>query len=252
MATPGPGSYLTANYTYGDAHCETPVAVITYSRPSSETACLNSVADPGCTLSTDFAAHKDKCLTVGFHENGLREFTSFVEALVYSAATCADSELADPLRQYRVDACYQYSGADGLGGLSRKTLVGAGNSSFVVSIFNDTKCASLFRNYSVVADGATCRESELFPGRFVKANLILSSSPSNSSSSAVDSGAAALSAMQILGVALGVIVFVLLITFGVCLYFLRKRRSARAQAQDVVPPSGIQLRETYEKSAGSF
>ncbi|KAJ3202255.1 hypothetical protein HDU83_000711 [Entophlyctis luteolus] len=180
-------NYLTAYYDFADSLCATPVSVINYYPEASYAACDALAANvSGCATSDYYLAYEANCVTYGFHKNGLSVFgsNSFTEVFIYSSPTCSDSSITN-LRQYRIDGCYQFSGNDGFGGLSRMGTASVSKSTFDIMIFSDTACSIFYQNVTFSADNSTCQKSTFFnAGNYVKASIVIPSSDTTTTSAA--------------------------------------------------------------------
>ncbi|KAJ3186788.1 hypothetical protein HDU82_004217, partial [Entophlyctis luteolus] len=171
-------NYLTTYYDYADSACASPVSEINYYPTATLAACQAAAANvSGCATSSFFLAFEAKCITTGFTENGAEVFgsaSSYVEAYVYTSASCSDATSLVNLRQYRIGGCYQFSGADGFGGKSRRGALASGSAeSFLINIYNDTACNDFYQAVTFLADNTTCQNTNFFnAGSYVKMHAV--------------------------------------------------------------------------------
>ncbi|KAJ3347676.1 hypothetical protein HDU83_001897 [Entophlyctis luteolus] len=228
-------SYLKTYYDYADTACASPVSEINYYPMDTLADCQSAAADViGCSTSPYFLAFRAECVTTGFRENGAQVFgtsASYVEAYVYTAATCSDSTSLVNLRQYRVGGCYQFSGADGFGGKSRQgALAPTSTNSFVINIFNDTACTVFYQSVTFLADNTTCQNTAFFSaGSYVKMHIVTQATVTAGVTAGATDSSGGLSTGAIAAIAVASLIVPVCTVFIVYVLW-RVRQQVRAEA----------------------
>ncbi|KAJ3348955.1 hypothetical protein HDU83_000939 [Entophlyctis luteolus] len=243
-------NYLTTYYDYADSACASPVSEINYYPTATLAACQAAAANvSGCATSSFFLAFEAKCITTGFTENGAEVFgsaSSYVEAYVYTSASCSDATSLVNLRQYRIGGCYQFSGADGFGGKSRRGALASGSAeSFLINIYNDTACNDFYQAVTFLADNTTCQNTNFFnAGSYVKMHAVVvgsatsTSTADGGSSGGGGGGGGGISTGAI--VAIVVVLLLVLLVVAVLAYWYKYRKNRKSSDAEVSHPQSTQ------------